>query len=118
MRLEPAVALLAMSMLAGHSVRAQDVPGIENCMAEKQIERRTGCLQSNVNYLKNAIATEVGKARTEAHAKLDEAQKQVEALKLVVSGLQDQVRQLQAAVDDAKRKADAAAKADNKPAAK
>jgi len=119
MRLEPAVALLAVSMLAGHPVRAQDVPGIENCMAEKQIERRTGCLQSNINYLKSAIATEVGKARTEAQAKLDEAQKQVEALKLVVSGLQEQVRQLQAAVDDAKRKAARPENAaDNKPAAK
>jgi multidrug resistance efflux pump len=117
MRLKPAIALLAALMAPGHPVVAQDVPGIENCMAEKQIERRTGCLQSNINYLKTTITTEVAKARSEAQAKLAEAQKQVDLLKLTVSGLQDQVRQLQAAADDAKRKADAA-KVDNKPAAK
>jgi septal ring factor EnvC (AmiA/AmiB activator) len=116
MRLNPAIALLAALML-GHPVIAQDVPGIENCMAEKQIERRTGCLQSNINFLKTTIATEVAKARSEAQAKVEEARKQIDSLKLQVSGLQDQVSQLQAAADDAKRKADAA-KGDNKPAAK
>ncbi|HUN96697.1 MAG TPA: hypothetical protein VMU69_10720, partial [Bradyrhizobium sp.] len=30
---------------------AQDVPGIEICTVEKTMERRTSCLQSNVNFL-------------------------------------------------------------------
>src|SRR3954447_693766 len=51
--------LLALSgtaaMVSPGLAAAQDVPGIENCMAEKQIERRTGCLQSNINYLKSAV---------------------------------------------------------------
>src|SRR5437868_1152593 len=86
---------------------AQDVSGIENCMAEKQIERRTGCLQSNINFLKSQITTEVGKARADAQAKLDEAGKQIDALKLLVAGLQAQLKQVQADLADAKAKATA-----------
>jgi septal ring factor EnvC (AmiA/AmiB activator) len=90
--------------LLGHAF-AQDVPGIENCMAEKQIERRTGCLQSNINFLKVQITTEVGKARAEAQAKLDDAVKQIDALKLQVVGLQAQLKQVQADLADVKAKA-------------
>ena len=84
---------------------AQDVPGIENCMAEKQIERRTGCLQSNINFLKTQITTEVGKAKADAQAKLDDAGKQIDALKLLVTGLQAQLKQVQADLADAKKAA-------------
>ena len=34
---------------------AQDVPGIEICTAEKAMERRTSCLQSNINFLQMTI---------------------------------------------------------------
>jgi chromosome segregation ATPase len=42
---------------------AQDVPGIEICTHESRMDRRTGCLQSNVDFLqqevtKNALSTE------------------------------------------------------------
>ncbi len=107
-----ALAVLSCALAGSGFALAQDVPGIENCMAEKQIERRTGCLQSNINFLKTQITTEVGKARTEAQAKLDDATKQIDALKLLVSGLQAQLKQLQTDL------ADARAKANPKPAAK
>jgi len=42
----------ALLTLMPHGAMAQDVPGIEICTAEKTMERRTGCLQSNVNFLK------------------------------------------------------------------
>ena len=73
-------------------------------MAEKQIERRTGCLQSNINFLKTQISTEVGKAKAEAQAKLDDAAKQIEALKLLVAGLQTQLKQVQSDLADTKAK--------------
>jgi len=82
--------------------QAQDVPGIENCMAEKQIDRRTGCLQSNINFLKTQITTEVGKAKADVLAKLDDASKQIDALKLMISGLQDQLKKVQADLAQAK----------------
>jgi septal ring factor EnvC (AmiA/AmiB activator) len=84
---------------------AQDVPGIENCMAEKQIERRTGCLQSNINFLKTQITAEVGKAKAEAQARLDDAAKQIDALKLLVASLQAQLKQVQADLAEVKAKA-------------
>ena len=34
---------------------AQDVPGIEICTVEKTMERRTSCLQSNVDFLQKTI---------------------------------------------------------------
>jgi hypothetical protein len=98
------VALLGCLAFASHAL-AQDVPGIENCMAEKQIERRTGCLQSNINFLKTQITTEAGKAKADAQARLDDAGKQIDALKLLVAGLQSQLKQVQADLADVKAKA-------------
>jgi predicted nucleic acid-binding Zn-ribbon protein len=89
-------------------VSAQDVPGIENCMAEKQIERRTGCLQSNINFLKTTMASELAKARAEARSKIDDAEKKIDALKLQVTGLEQQIRKLQAQADETKQNAPAA----------
>ena len=108
-RLMVLLALPGCAMAVGSgAASAQDVPGIENCMAEKQIERRSGCLQSNINYLKTAVTTEIGKVRAETQAKLDDAAKQVDALKLVIAGLQDQIRKLQAEVAEAKPKTEPA----------
>jgi hypothetical protein len=80
-------------VLASHGVRAQDVQGIEICTAEKTMERRTSCLQSNVNFLKATIT----KAALENQQKIDAANRQIEALKATVAGLQKTVEQLQAA---------------------
>ena len=99
-----ALAVLGCALAAPCAALAQDVPGIENCMAEKQIERRTGCLQSNINFLKTQISTEVGKAKAETQAKLDDAAKQIDALKLLVSGLQAQLKQVQSDLADTKAK--------------
>jgi hypothetical protein len=45
--------LLMAAFPAG--VHAQDVPGIEICTVEKTMERRTSCLQSNVDFLQKTI---------------------------------------------------------------
>jgi len=42
-------------MLWSAGARAQDVPGIEICTVEKTMERRTSCLQSNVDFLQKTI---------------------------------------------------------------
>ncbi|HUL89600.1 MAG TPA: hypothetical protein VLU23_15655 [Pseudolabrys sp.] len=34
---------------------AQDIRGLEACTAEKQMERRTGCLQANIEFLQQAL---------------------------------------------------------------
>ena len=87
--------------------RAQDVPGIEICTVEKTMERRTSCLQSNVDFLQKTIA----KLAADHAQKLDAANRQIEGLKATVISLQKVVEDLQAAekktAEALKNKADA-----------
>jgi TolA-binding protein len=108
-----AFALLTASLPP--TVHAQDVPGIEICTVEKTMERRTSCLQSNVDFLQKTIT----KLTTDHQQKIDASNRQIEALKGAVIGLQKVVTELQSAqkaAEDAK-KAAAPAK-DAAPAAK
>jgi len=104
-------------LLASTATHAQDVPGIEICTVEKTMERRTSCLQSNVDFLQKTI-TKLGADHAQ---KLDAANRQIEGLKSTVAGLQKIVDDLQAAqkkaAEDAKKAAAAPAK-DAAPAAK
>jgi hypothetical protein len=85
-------ALLPMHcVLIPASAGAQDVPGIEICTVEKTMERRTSCLQSNVDFLQKTI-TRLG---IDHQQKLDAANRQVEGLKSTVIGLQKTVEELQ-----------------------
>jgi flagellar hook-associated protein FlgK len=72
---------------------AQDVPGIEICTAEKDMTRRTSCLQSNVNFLQASL-TKQGQA---AQQKLDAATREIEALKTLVAGLRKELDELKGA---------------------
>ena len=103
-----ASAALLPWLLSSAVAYAQDVPGIEICTVEKTMERRTSCLQSNVDFLQKTI-TKLGADHAQ---KLDAANRQIEGLKSTVAGLQKIVDDLQAAAkkaaEDAKKKADAA----------
>jgi hypothetical protein len=103
-----AFALLMASSPA--TVHAQDVPGIEICTVEKTMERRTSCLQSNVDFLQKTIT----KLTTDNQQKMDASNRQIEALKSAVIGLQKTVAELQTAqskaADDAKKAGTPAAK--------
>src|SRR5260370_1866792 len=90
------VALLPC-MLTSAETRAQDVPGIEICTVEKTMERRTSCLQSNVDFLQKPI-TKLG---ADHQQKLDAANRQIEGLKSTIAGLQKIVEDLQAAEREA-----------------
>lgn len=100
-------ASLLIETLSSASLRAQDVPGIEICTVEKTWERRTSCLQSNVDFLQKTIA----KLTLDHQQKLDAANRQIETLKATVVSLQKAVGDLQAAqtklADDIKKKQDA-----------
>ena len=110
-----AFALLMASSPA--TVHAQDVPGIEICTVEKTMERRTSCLQSNVDFLQKTI----NKLNTDHQQKIDAANRQIEALKGAVVGLQKVVSDMQTsqnkAAEDAKKAATPPAK-EVAPAAK
>jgi len=113
------VALIAAPwVLLPMGVFAQDVPGIEICTVEKTMERRTSCLQSNVDFLMKTI-TKLG---AEHRQKLDAANRQIEGLKASLASLQKVVDDLQAAqkkpAEDASKKADAPPAKDAAPPAK
>jgi uncharacterized coiled-coil protein SlyX len=97
---------------------AQDVPGIEICTVEKTMERRTSCLQSNVDFLQKTIS----KLNADHQQKLDAATRQIEGLKASIASLQKIVEDLQAvqkkAAEDPKRKVEAPPTKDAAPAAK
>lgn len=83
---------MVATLLGGGAALAQDVPGIEICTAEKTMERRTSCLQSNVEFLQKSL----DKARLDQQQKLDAANRQIEALKASVATLQKSLDQSQA----------------------
>ncbi|WP_445217364.1 hypothetical protein ACKWRH_35770 [Bradyrhizobium sp. Pa8] len=100
-------AMLLLATLAIAPVRAQDVPGIEICTVEKTMERRTSCLQSNIDFLQKTIT----KLTLDHQQKLDAANRQIDALKTTVAGLQKTLGDLQAVqvkiAEDLKKKQDA-----------
>src|SRR3954469_7537626 len=94
MRWVLAIGLLpACWTLGAATAVAQDVPGIEICTVEKTMERRTSCLQSNVNFLQKSLNQLV----VDSQKKLDAANRQIDALKTTVAGLQKALDDLQAA---------------------
>jgi len=107
-------AMLPLVALAGAPARAQDVPGIEICTVEKTMERRTSCLQSNVDFLQKTIT----KLNLDHQQKLDAANRQIDALKVTLAGLQKTLGDLQTAqaktAEDVKKKQDAPAPKDAK----
>jgi septal ring factor EnvC (AmiA/AmiB activator) len=109
--------VVAACLLVSAATRAQDIPGIEICTVEKTMERRTSCLQSNVDFLQKTI-TKLG---ADHQQKLDAANRQIEGLKATVASLQKLVDELQAAQKKAaedQKKTDAPPAKDSAPPAK
>ena len=86
-----ASAVLIPSLLPAGRAAAQDVPGIEICTVEKTMERRTSCLQSNVDFLHKTIT----RLSADHQQKLDSAYRQIDSLKIAVASLQKIVDDLQ-----------------------
>ena len=106
-------AAASVALLIGASIapaRGQDVPGIEICTAEKTMERRTSCLQSNIDFLHKSMT----KLAADHQQKLDAANRQIDALKATVMAAQKVVEDLRSA--QAKQVGDPAKKPDVAPA--
>jgi len=101
------------------AVIAQDMPGIEICTVEKTMERRTGCLQSNIDFLKRTMT----QSALDQQQKLDTANRAIVALQAQVKSLQETVAALAKPAAQAKPTEAAkpspvpAASTDGKPAA-
>jgi hypothetical protein len=69
--------LTALLLPAG----AQDIRGLEVCTAEKLMERRTGCLQANTEFLQQALA----KLTRETNNKLSDSSRDLAAARAEIA---------------------------------
>ncbi len=91
-------ATLAALMFAA-AAAAQDIRGFEICTAEKTMERRTSCLQSNVEFLQQAQAM----LRREFQDKFNAAMREVAAQKNEIAALNMELLKLRHELADLKK---------------
>jgi hypothetical protein len=84
---------LSLIIVGVDGARAQDIAGIEDCTKTSGLDKRTGCFQSNINFLQRLVT----KNALESWQKLNAADAEIAALKSAVTRLQKTVEQLQAA---------------------
>jgi esterase/lipase len=98
--------LTGAALLAGWlpPAAAQDIRGLEICTAEKQMDRRTGCLQANVDFLQQEL-TKLAR-QTEEKIEADDrslaaARAEIAALKSTVEKLSGELSRIKAAKAEA-----------------
>ncbi len=77
----------------------QDIRGLEVCTAEKNMARRTSCLQSNVEFLQQAL----DKHARETRIKLDAAAREATAQKAEIAALKVALAKLQHELAEVKK---------------
>jgi seryl-tRNA synthetase len=85
---------------------AQDIRGMEVCTAETKMERRTGCLQANVEFLQQAL----NKLARETQDKIAAAGRDLAAARAEIVALRSTVEKLSSELVQMKAKAEPAAK--------
>jgi hypothetical protein len=85
--------LAAATLVWAAAAWAQDIAGVEDCTKTQGLDKRTGCLQSNVNFLQRTMTRNA----LEAHRRLQAAEGEIVALKTALATLRRQVDELQAA---------------------
>ena len=108
-----AIAAICAASCLPQPGHAQDVPGIEICTVEKTMERRTSCLQSNVDFLQKTIT----KLSLDNQRRVDAANRQIDGLKATVASLEKMVEEQKKAIEEIKKPSTPPAK-DAAPAAK
>jgi len=106
--------VLAGAAFALHLAQAQDIAGMEDCTKTSGLDKRTGCFQSNIEYLNRLIA----KNAADMQQKLSAANAEIGELKRAVAGLQANVAGLQTNVANLKTSIEQLQQAAKKPDAK
>jgi hypothetical protein len=85
-------ATFVVAAICGLSLaRAQDIAGLEDCSKTTGLDKRTGCFQSNVEYLNRAIT----KGILDLQQKLNAANAEIGKLKEALAAVQKKVDDLQ-----------------------
>ena len=103
-RLCAAAALITGALLS--PAAAQDIRGLEKCTAETQVERRTGCLQANVEFLHQALI----KLERDTREKIGALTRDLAASRAEVAALKSTVAKLDSELAQARTKADTGAR--------
>jgi predicted RNase H-like nuclease (RuvC/YqgF family) len=99
----PFLAFLAALLVVSLSPAiGQDIRGMEVCTAEKQMERRTSCLQADVEYLQQALI----KLDHEMHDKSAAADRDLTAARAEIAVLKSKIEQLNSELAQMKAKAE------------
>ena len=85
---------------------AQDIRGLEVCTAERQMERRTGCLQANVEFLQQALT----RLARETQDKLAAAGRDLAAARAEIAAIKSTLTKLDSELAQMKTKAEASGK--------
>jgi hypothetical protein len=102
--LRPAGLVLVISL---SPAGAQDIRGMEVCTAEKQMERRTACLQANVEFLQQALiklARETQEKIAAADRDLSAARAEIAALKSTMEKLNSELKQMKVKAEPENKK--------------
>jgi esterase/lipase len=84
----------------------QDIRGMEVCTAEKQMERRTACLQANVEYLQRALIKLDRETRDQiatTNRDLSDTRGEIAALKLTIEKLNREIVEIKAKTEPSKK---------------
>ena len=106
MRRSLCFAAITLLALMSPSASAQDIPGLEACTAEKQMERRTGCLQSNDDFLQRTLS----KLSRETQAKIAASDRALAAAKAEIVALKSAMEKLNGELTRLKDKVESAGK--------
>jgi predicted RNase H-like nuclease (RuvC/YqgF family) len=101
-----AVATLLLAAIP-RPTAAQDIRGLEICTSEKQMERRTGCLQANTEFLQHALSQLKRETQDKIAATgrdLAAARAEIAALKSALARLNDELAQLKNKAEPAAKK--------------
>jgi hypothetical protein len=106
-----AIGVLVVALVMGCvPATGQDIAGVEDCTKTKGLDRRTGCMQSNINFLQRTII----RNELEAHRRLQAAEREITTLRAAVAALRMQLDALAAAQKAGEKKVDDKSKGDGK----
>jgi hypothetical protein len=91
--LKTAALCLGLVLAGLLQAKAQDIAGIEDCTKTSGLDRRTGCLQSNINFLQQVMTRNA----LDARQRLSAAHNEIVALKGAVMSLQATLEEIKAA---------------------
>jgi hypothetical protein len=98
------VGLMLATLLSAAS--AQDIRGLEVCTAEKQMERRTSCLQANVEFLQQGLL----KLTRDTQDRIAATDRELAAARAEITGLKSTLEKLNGELAETKAKAEPPAK--------